>query len=275
MAGLERLITRTIDAGCNGVFVLGSTGEGQALSYRLRSEMVRATCAMVGDRLPVLVGISDTAVDESVSLARKSMDAGASGLVLAPPYYFRMAQSDILRYIETVAAEVQAPLFLYNIPSMTKIALEVDTIARAAQIENVVGCKDSSGDLIFFQRVLRAVRHVPDFSVFIGPEELLADAILLGGHGGVTGGANLRPDLYVALYRAATERRMEEVRVLQGKVMDLSENVYRVGDPSTSYFRGIKCALELAGICSGEPAPPLSRLTVEEASRIRKWLGSS
>jgi 4-hydroxy-tetrahydrodipicolinate synthase len=273
--GLERLLTRIIKAGCAGIFVLGSTGEAQALGYRLRIEMVRETCRIAAGRVPVLAGVTDTAVEETIRLGEQSLHAGASGLVLAPPYYFRMQQSDLLRHVETVANELSAPLFLYNLPGLTKLEFAPETVARAAEIPGVAGIKDSSGDLIYLQRILRVIGNKPDFSVMIGPEELLAQAILLGAHGGVCGGANLCPELYVALYLAATQNRIGDVRSLERKVIDLSENLYRVGDPSTSYFRGIKCALEVAGICSGLPAPPLSRFTDAETAQIGGWLSNS
>jgi 4-hydroxy-tetrahydrodipicolinate synthase len=271
--GLERLVSRILDAGCTGLFALGSTGEAQALSYELRLAMVRETCRLARGRVPVLAGITDTCADESLRLGRAAVEAGASGIVLAPPYYFRMSQSDLLRYVEIIVRELPAPLFLYNMPGLTKLEFTPETVAIASQMPAVAGLKDSSGDLIYLQRVLRRVAGRTDFSVLIGPEELLGQAILLGAHGGVCGGANLRPELYVALYEAATDRRMEDVRGFTEIVMDLSENIYRVGDPSTSYFRGIKCALELDGICSGLPAAPLARLSQDESAGIRRWLG--
>ena len=273
--GLERLIGRMIDAGCTGLFALGSTGEAQALSYRLRIEMVRETCRIAAGRVPVLAGITDTSVDECLNLGRAALDAGVSGLVVAPPFYFRMPQSDLLRYVGIIAGELPSPLFLYNMPGLTKLEFTPETVARAAEIPNIVGLKDSSADLIYLQRVLRVVSSRPEFSILIGPEELLGQAILLGAHGGVCGGANLRPELYVALYEAAVDRRMEDVRTLAQKVIDLSEHVYRVGDAQTSYFRGVKCALELQGICSGLPAAPLSRFTETETASIREWLDKS
>jgi 4-hydroxy-tetrahydrodipicolinate synthase len=252
--GLERLVSRIVDAGCTGLFALGSTGEAQALSYELRTAMVRETCRIAAGRIPVLAGVTDTSVDESLRLARAAVDAGVSGIVVAPPFYFRMSQSDLLRYVEIITEELPVPLFLYNMPGLTKLEFAPETVARAAQMPNVAGLKDSSGDLIYLQRVLRVVAARQDFSVLIGPEELLGQA------------------MYVALYLAATERRIEDLRALEQRVMDLSENIYRAGDPSTSYFRGIKCALELDGICSGMPAAPLSRLTEAESAGIRRWL---
>lgn len=271
-AGLERLVERIIAAGCSGVFVLGSTGEAQALSYRLRLEMVRATARIVAGRVPVLAGITDTSVVESVAFGNAAVAEGASALVTAQPYYFRLSQADLLRHSRTLADELTAPLFLYNMPGMTKLVYDADTVAAAAEHPNIIGFKDSGGDLIYFQRVLRLVAHRPEFSVLIGPEELLGQAVLLGAHGGIAGGSNLRPELYVALYNAAVQRNFEQMACLERRVMDLSEHVYRVGDPLTSYFRGLKCALGLEGICSELPAAPMQPFEESERDRIREWL---
>jgi 4-hydroxy-tetrahydrodipicolinate synthase len=272
VTGLERLVERVIAAGCSGVFVLGSTGEAQALSYRLRLEMVRETARVVARRVPVLTGITDTSVVECIRFGNAAVEAGATALVTAPPYYFRLSQTDLLRHAQTVADEAAAPLFLYNIPNLTKIGYEAETAARAAEHPNIAGFKDSSGDLIYFQRVLRLVANRPEFTVLMGPEELLAQAVLLGAHGGICGGANLRPELYVALYRAAAQKNITDIACLGARVMDLSEHVYRVGDPATSYFRGLKCALGLEGICSELPAAPLAPFPESERDKIRAWL---
>jgi 4-hydroxy-tetrahydrodipicolinate synthase len=271
-AGLARLVEHVLAAGCPGVFVLGSTGEAQALSYRLRLEMVRETARLVAGRVPVLAGITDTSVVESIRFGQASVEAGAGALVTAAPYYFRMSQADLLRHARMLADEAAAPLFLYNMPATTKLNYEPETVAAAAEHPNIAGFKDSSGDLIYFQRVLRLVADRPDFPVFIGPEELLGQAVLLGAHGAIAGGANLSPDLYVALYRAAAALDFSQVQCLERRIMDLSEHVYRVGDPVSSYYRGLKCALGLAGICSELPAPPLLPFADAERERIRAWL---
>lgn len=272
-AGLERLIERVIGGGCAGVFVLGSTGEAQALSYRLRLEMLSETARIVNKRVPVLAGITDTAIVEQIEFGKAAMQAGADALVTAQPYYFRLTQADLLRHTETLAAEIDAPLFLYNMPGLTKLEYAPETVARAAEIPQVIGFKDSSGDLIYFQRVLRLLRGREDFGILIGPEELLAQAVMLGAHGGIAGGSNLRPELYVALYRAAVDGRIGDMQCLGQKVMEISEKIYRVGDPATSYFRGLKCALGLEGVCSELPAAPLQPLSDAERARIREALG--
>jgi dihydrodipicolinate synthase/N-acetylneuraminate lyase len=270
--GLERLLTRVIDAGCSGVFILGSTGEAPALSSRLRLEMIQATAEIVRGKVTLLVGITDSSVEEAIQLGSAAIDAKADALVTSSPFYFRLSQSDLLRHAEMLTRELSIPLFLYNMPGLTKLVYEPDTVAKASEIAGIAGFKDSSGDLIYLQRVLRLVRGKPNFSVFIGPEELLAHAVLMGADGGVNGGANLFPELYVALFRAAKERRIDDLQDLERQVLELSEAIYRVGDPSTSYLRGLKAALSLQNICSDLPAAPMVPLSVEERAGIERWL---
>ncbi|HEX8202868.1 MAG TPA: dihydrodipicolinate synthase family protein, partial [Isosphaeraceae bacterium] len=145
LPGLERLIEHILRGGVHGLFLLGTTGEAPGLSHRLRCELVERTCEQVGDRVPVLVGITDTAFVESIEMAEHAADAGAHAAVLAAPYYFPAGQPELAEYIEQIAGEVPLPIFLYNMPSHTKLSFEPETIARALELPNVVGLKDSSG----------------------------------------------------------------------------------------------------------------------------------
>jgi dihydrodipicolinate synthase/N-acetylneuraminate lyase len=263
-AGLERLLEHVIEGGVDGVFILGTTGEGPSLSYRLREEMITQTCAVVAGRIPVLVAVSDTSLIESEKLAEIAADAGAVAVVVAPPYYFQCSQKDLLRYVEMAAFRFPLPLFLYNIPQLTKVAFEVDTVTQAARVPGVLGLKDSSGHLTYLTRVIKAVRDYPSFSVLNGPEEILVDALRAGAHGGVNGGSNLHPTLFRQLYQAAWTGNWDLADRCQKKVLEFSRALYSTGYSGTSYLRGLKCSLELAGICRSEFAPPLSKFNDAE-----------
>src|SRR5271156_2982452 len=143
-AGLERLTEHMLAGGVHGLFVLGTTGEAPSLSYRLRRELIEHVCRQVAGRVPVLVGITDTAFVEAAHLARFAAETGARALVLAPPYYFPNSQPELLEYVQHLAPELPLPLFLYNMPTHTKTIFEVDTVQRAMGIANIVGLKDSS-----------------------------------------------------------------------------------------------------------------------------------
>jgi dihydrodipicolinate synthase/N-acetylneuraminate lyase len=261
---LERLVEHVIRGGVNGIFVLGTTGEGPSLSYQLREEMIRKSCELAKGRVPVLVCVTDTALAESERVAEIAADAGAEAAVLAPPYYFQYSQSDLMRYVELAAFRLALPLFLYNIPQMTKVSFEVETVARAARIPGVLGLKDSSHDLGYLCRLVEAVKPYPEFSVLTGPEEILLEAMRAGSHGGVCGGSNLSPMLFRDLYAAASTGRWEEAARHQATVLSYSQALYNTGFSGTSYLRGLKCALELTGLCRAEFAPPLTKFTPSE-----------
>ncbi|MGE3803897.1 MAG: dihydrodipicolinate synthase family protein, partial [Gemmataceae bacterium] len=201
--GLEKLIEHVLAGGVHGLFVLGTTGEGPSLSLGLRHELIERVCQQVAGRVPVLVGITDASLVESLRMAEHAEDAGAAALVASAPFYFPIGQADLRHYIQNLAEEVPLPLFLYNMPSHTKVAFELDTVRAALELPQVVGLKDSGGQMTFFRHVQLLLEQRPDWSLLIGPEELLGEAVLLGAHGGVAGGANLAPRLYVDIYDAA------------------------------------------------------------------------
>ena len=270
--GLERLVQHVLAGGVHGIFILGTTGEAPGLSYRLRRELIERTCRLVAGRVPVLVGITDTAFVEAVHMAQFAAESGAQALVLAPPYYFPNSQPELLEYVQHLAPELPLPLFLYNMPTHTKTIFEVETVRRAMDMPNIVGLKDSSANMVYFHQLIRLLPQRPEWSLLIGPEELLAESVLLGGHGGVCGGANLRPRLYVDLYEAARARDFERAAALHAKVIHLSTTLYRVGRHSSAIIKGLKCALRELGICDDFMAEPFHRFREEERERVRKVL---
>jgi dihydrodipicolinate synthase/N-acetylneuraminate lyase len=270
--GLERLIERILGGGVSGLFLLGTTGEGPSLSYRLRRELIERACRQIKGRVPVLVGITDTAFVESLNLARCSADAGANAVVAAPPYYLPEGQPELLEYLEHLVPELPLPLFLYNMPAVTKVWIEPDTIRSAMNEPRIIGFKDSSGDLGYFQKAAALLPARPDWSLLVGPEEKLAEAISLGGHGGVSGGANLYPKLYVRLCQAALARDAARAQQLQAQVQRISDALYRVGQYSSSIIKGIKCALACLGVCDDFMAEPFHRFRAEQRARVREHL---
>lgn len=268
-SGLERLIEHVLAGGVHGLFVLGTTGEGPSLSVELRHEVVDAVCRHVAGRVPVIVCISDTALVESIRLAEHAQDAGAAAVVSAAPFYFPIGQAELKRYVSELAAEAPLPLFLYNMPSHTKVEFELETVRAALNVPNVAGLKDSGGNMSFFRKVQLLLTERPDWSLLIGPEELLGEAVLLGGHGGVSGGANLAPSLYVDIYEAARRGDAAETRRLQEQVWKLSQGLYGFG-----VHRSLKCALGMLDVCSERPAEPYHPLTASEKDVVRACLSS-
>jgi 4-hydroxy-tetrahydrodipicolinate synthase len=271
-AGAERLVEHLIAGGVHGIFILGTTGEAPSLSYRLRRELVSLVCRQVAGRVPVLVGVTDTSFVESVQLARYAADAGAAAVVLAAPYYFPAGQPELQEYLEDIVPELSLPVFLYNMPSHTKLVFEPETVRQALTLPGVVGIKDSSAQMIYFHKLRTVAASRPEFSLLVGPEELLAESVLSGAHGGVCGGANLFPRLYVDLYEAAVAADLERIRALHARVMRLSDTIYSVGQHRSAFIKGLKCALSCLGICDDFMAEPFHRFRVPERRQIERYL---
>ncbi len=270
--GLERLVEHILAGGVSGLFILGTTGEGPSLSYRVRRELVERVCRQAKGRVPVLVGITDTAFIESVNLARHAMDRGADGVVLAPPYYLPEGQPELQEYLDHLVPELPLPLFLYNMPALTKVSFELETVRRAMDEPRIVGLKDSSGNMVYFHRAAGLLQHRPDWTLLIGPEEMLLDAVIAGGHGGVNGGANLFPQLYVRLFEAAHAGNLARARKLHTCVMRVSNSLYRIGRHPSAIIKGLKCALACRGVCDDFMAEPFHRFRAEERASVERRL---
>lgn len=272
VAGLERLVEHILAGGVSGLFILGTTGEGPSLSYRLRRELIERVCRQVNRRVSVLVGISDTAFVESVNIARCAADFGATAVVAAPPYYMPEGQPELQEWLDHLVPELPLPLFLYNMPPLTKVPYELETVRHALDNPRIVGFKDSSGDLNYFKEVAGLLARRPDWSLFIGPEEKLVDALQLGGHGGVSGGANLFPRLYVELCRAFQAGDLARARELQAQIQRVSRALYRIGKHSSTIIKGIKCTLNCLGICDDFVAEPFHRFRAGEREQVQSRL---
>ncbi|MDP6636518.1 MAG: dihydrodipicolinate synthase family protein [Phycisphaerae bacterium] len=270
--GTERLIEHILAGGASGLFIMGTTGEGPSLGRALRGDLVEHACRIVDGRVPILVGVTDTSLSESVSLAKKSDSCGAAAIVATHPCYFKASQADILDYVGRLADRSPLPLFLYNIPGCTKLSFEPETVRAAADIPGVVGIKDSCGDIEHFRQIAEALADRPDFTLMIGPDKLTAQAISLGAHGAVSGGGNLFPDHYVALYRAARDGDQETVNKLQERVVLIYDTIYHAVEDPSSYVKGLKCALRCMGICGDAMAPPLQSLTDSQRQIIAENL---
>ena len=266
-AGTCRLLDHVINGGVSGVFILGTTGEAPSLSYRLRREFIQLVCEYVGQRVPVLVGITDTAFVESIALERVAADAGATAAVLTTPYYFPAGQTELKLYIDHIVDELTLPLMLYNMPSLTKVWLEYETLQQLTGCEQIVGVKDSSGDLDYFGQIMELKEIRPDWSMFVGPEHLTAEAVALGASGGVNGGANVYPELFVSYYRAAAENKTDALEDLQAKV-DAFQAIYDVGKYASRHIKATKCALSINGICEDKLAEPFNHFLPPERKKV-------
>jgi len=262
LAGFERLLAHVAQGGVDGVFVLGTTGEGPSLPREIKRELVERSS---GSGLPVLVGLIEASTDDTLRLADVAARAGSAAVVLTPPFYFALSEGEVQGYLERVVPKLPLPVYLYNIPVFTKVRLEPEMVREAAALPGVVGFKDSGGDVARLREVRRLV---PDLPVWWGPEETLIAALEAGAVGGITGGANFLPRVYVELVRAARAGDGARVAELGAIVERVGRELYTIPGRAVGFVPGIKAALETLGICGTAMAEPLAPLGVGERERL-------
>lgn len=271
--GFERLINHVIDGGVHGIFVLGTTGEGPSLSHRLQREVVDHAMKFAAGLVPVLVGITDTSCTESVTLAKHAADTGADAVVIAPPYYFPAGQTELRLYVERLIEQIPIDVMLYNMPALTKVDFEIDTLLELAQNKQIVGVKDSGGDLGYYEQLLALKSERPDWSILIGPEALLPQSMKLGGDGGVHGGANFLPKLFTRLYDAIIAGDADRVDAFQNEVTKL-QKIYDVGKYASRFIKATKSAASINGICSDVMAEPFNHFLEPERTKVADILAT-
>jgi len=269
--GLERLIEHQLSGGVHALFILGTNGEAPSLSYKLRKEYIKLTCELVNNRIPVLVGITDSAMAGSLEIADYSKQVGADAVVVAPPYYYPISDKDMFNYLETLAPKLALPFLVYNMPSHTKIHLSVDIVKRAKEL-GALGIKDSSGDMLYFYSLIEEFKNSPDFSIITGTEIFLPETIMHGGHGAVAGGANMFPKMFVDLYNASVANDLETISLLREQVLMLYQTIYQVGKHTSRFVKGTKCVLSVMGICNDDMAPPLQKFSLSKRNQIEAYL---
>jgi 2-dehydro-3-deoxy-D-pentonate aldolase len=269
--GLERLIEHLLAGGVHGLFVLGTTGEAPSLSYALRRELITRVSKLVRSRVPFQVGITDTSFVESVHLARHAFEHGASAVVLSTPFYFPAGQTELRSYVQSLVGELPLPLILYNMPSLTKVWFEPSTLEQLASLDSIIGLKDSSGDLAYLEQAIQIKSLRPDWSVMIGPEALLPQAMALGADGGVAGGANILPRLFVECYESCVANDRPRIAQLDATIEAL-QAIYTIGKYASRFIKATKCSLSLMEICDDFMAEPFHRFRTPERQRVYEAL---
>lgn len=267
--GLEKLIEHLIAGGVHGLFMLGTTGEGPHLSHRKRQEVIDKTIRINKSRLPVLIGVSDTSIEELVDTCHFAKAAGADAVVLAAPYFAPISQPELQSWMEYVIPKIELPVILYDLPSHINVKLSVDVVKSLTSFDHVIGIKDSSGDLTYFNMLLSQIDR-PDFKFFTGPEIIFGASLVAGGHGGVPGGANLYPRLFVDIYEAAKNKDMKMLEDRQAAVRSLYTDLYSLNGYGSGFMCGLHAALELKGLCQNVMMPPYFPFT--DVNKIKEAL---
>ena len=269
-AGVKKMVGHLLDGGVDGIFLLGTTGEGPHLSYAIRREFVKETCRIVKGRVPVLVGITETDIEDAIAFAKECKAFGAAGAVAAPPYYFKLTQAECTAWFTELANRLPLPLVIYDMPAHTDTTIEPATIAKLAAHPNIVAMKDSSSVIALFNKYRVALEPFADsFSLFMGPDEAMGEAVLLGADGGVCTGANLWPRTFKDMYLAAKEGDVEKVRELQKFTTTSSYLLYGLGQGQIGFLKGVKAALSEMGLIKNVLAAPFEPFSGKELAKVR------
>ena len=266
-AGLENLVNHLVDGGCSGLFPLGTTGGGPFYSMKKQMEINQAVCRFSAGRLPVLTGISSASPEDSIELGKAAKAAGSAAVVAAPPCYLQLNDSEILDFYKLLTTQIQLPVFVYNMPGMTKINLKPSLLKKISEIPGICGYKDSSNDMNALHQVLLELKDKVEFPIYVGPESLMAENVLFGGAGGVSAGANLYPEIYVKCCNAMKEKKIEEALYWQKKI-DTIQYIYQVHNGFNPVAMGLKTGLKIKGICGNTMLPPLLQSNAEYEEKV-------
>ena len=266
-AGIEKLVNFQLDNGVDKIFVAGTTGEFASLPRNERREGLRLVLEATNNRVPVYYGVSHSSSAVAVKEAKATEGLGIDAFVSTPPFYYDYSQEEIFRHFKAITEAVDLPVIIYDIPSKTQNMVELSTLKNLSQEENVVGLKDTTGDMNRFQILVKEFEGRSDFSIAQGTEEYFYHSLLSGAEGLVSGMANLWPSKIREQIDMVEAGNYEEARKIQFELFD----VFRVYDQA-SFLAGIKTGLSLKGICSAHLSEPFRPPTEEEEKNIERIL---
>jgi len=257
---LREMVERQIDAGVDGLVPCGSTGESATLSYAEHRRVVEIVVQATRGRVPVVAGTGSNNTQEAIELTRHAKQAGADGALLISPYYNKPTQEGLVAHFREIGRACAFPLIAYNIPSRTGSNILPATMARIAEIEQVVGVKESSGDLVQVAEVI--ARCPEDFCVLSGDDALTLPMLSIGGRGVISVTSNLAPAEMVGMVRAFRGGDVGHARRVHYRLLPLFDVLFCETNPIP-----IKAALAALGWIGPEIRLPLLPLT--EANRER------
>lgn len=254
-------------AGIDGVVALGSNGEAAQLTESERLQWIRSVKTTLPSPLRLIAGTGAESTIATIERTRAAADAGAeAALVIAPSYYRRhLTVNALAQHYRAVAEASQIPILIYNVPSHMGYDLGADWLVELVGHPNIVGLKDSSGDIARVPGLRE--RLGPDVVILTGTGEKLIDALSAGADGAIAALANLAPETCVRIHRAFADGRLDHARQLQRTIVPLGEAMTRqYGVP------GLKAGLRTLGYDHGEPRPPVPALAASELPVIRRLL---
>jgi 4-hydroxy-tetrahydrodipicolinate synthase len=267
LEALREYCSFIIEKRVDGIFALGTAGEGLLLSPSERKSIAEALVAHVNKKVPVIVQTGCMRVEQTIELTRHCRDIGADAAAIVLPYYYNLDDQAIFEHFMRIADAVPAfPLFIYNIPQCTGNNLKPDLFGKLIErIETIVGLKNSSSDIFQAQDYIRIAGD--KCSIFVGYDALILAVLSAGACGIISGIASAFPEPYVNIYQAFMSGELEKTREYQA----LIDKVYKVSKGGD--IASLKKALEFRGIKVGGVREPNRNLSDEEAAKLRKSLG--
>lgn len=253
-AGLKKLVNYFIKAGVHGLVPCGTTGESVTMTEEEVLRVIQIAVAETKGRIPVIAGTGSVDTAKTVKMTEKAAKLGVDGVLVVCPYYNRPSQQGIYEHFKLVAAATNLPIIIYNIPSRTGVNINFDTVARLAKIENIVGIKESAGDI----NQLMNLMAIENFSVLSGEDHMIFPNMCLGGNGAIVASGHVSPEKFVHLYNLAKEGKMAEARKLHFELLPLVRALFYEPNPTA-----IKAAMSLLGLPGGKVRLPMVKASVQ------------
>jgi 4-hydroxy-tetrahydrodipicolinate synthase len=267
-AAFRALVAEQVTAGVEGIVPCGSTGESATLSHDEHELVIRIAIEESRGRLKVIAGTGSNNTREACRLTRAAADMGADGALLISPYYNKPTQHGHVEHYKAVAAAApDLPLIVYNIPGRTAMNMTAETVARLAEVKNIVGIKEASGNVDQWLAIMRLCG--PDFAMLSGDDSATLPIMALGGHGVISVVTNLIPARFKAMVDAAAAGDWTTARAIQYDILPLLQNLFLEVNPIP-----VKYALAMMGRIQNELRLPLTPISAAPAARLLEVLES-
>ena len=265
---LHDLIDWHIENGTDGIVAVGTTGESATLPVEEHLTVIEATVKHVNKRVPVIAGTGANNTVEAIALSKAAEQAGADYTLSVVPYYNKPSQEGIYQHFKAIAEATSIPMVIYNVPGRTVVSMSNDTILRLAEIPNIVGVKEASGNI---GSNIELINRAPEgFAVLSGDDSTGLPFMLCGGHGVVTVAANVAPKLFADMCRAALEGDIATARHLNEQLIPIYNTMFCEPSPAAP-----KWGLSLLGKCEPHVRLPLVALTEAGQAKVRAALEKS
>ena len=253
-SALEKLVNFHIEAGTKAIVSVGTTGESATLNHDEHIEVMKKTIEYSNGRIPVIAGTGANSTSEAIELTQAAKDINADACLLVTPYYNKPTQDGLYQHYKKIAESVEIDLILYNVPGRTGVDMSVDTIVMLADISNIIGIKDATGDL----NVARSlIDKCPEgFILLSGDDGTAIDFILMGGNGGISVTANVVPEILSNAYDFAIRGNTEKAKELDLKISNLHSHLFIESNPIP-----VKWAMHKLGYCDKGIRLPLTSLS--------------